>query len=103
MVRNGVAKSGQTVRIQQGVEINRPSQIFARADKQGEKILNVCASAVTPLKLWKGNTLSELVTEPADGDGANARQKFGFPDSQLADSRSLPRRPPLRGCAPLMR
>ena len=41
MVRNGVAKSGQTVRIQQGVEINRPSQIFARADKQGEKILNV--------------------------------------------------------------
>jgi trans-2,3-dihydro-3-hydroxyanthranilate isomerase len=41
MVRNGAAKSGQTVHIEQGVEMKRPSQIFARAEKQGDKILNV--------------------------------------------------------------
>ncbi|HMJ61057.1 MAG TPA: PhzF family phenazine biosynthesis protein, partial [Bryobacteraceae bacterium] len=41
MVRNGAAKSGQTVHIEQGVEMKRPSQIFARAEKQGGKILNV--------------------------------------------------------------
>ena len=41
MVRNEVAKSGQTIHIEQGVEIKRPSQIFARADKQGDRILNV--------------------------------------------------------------
>jgi trans-2,3-dihydro-3-hydroxyanthranilate isomerase len=41
MVHNGVAKSGQTVHIEQGVEIKRPSQIFVRADKQGDRILNV--------------------------------------------------------------
>jgi trans-2,3-dihydro-3-hydroxyanthranilate isomerase len=41
MVRNGVAKSGQTIHIEQGVEIKRPSQIFVRAEKQGDKVLNV--------------------------------------------------------------
>lgn len=41
MVRNGAAKSGQTVHIEQGVEMKRPSRIFARAEKQGDKILNV--------------------------------------------------------------
>jgi trans-2,3-dihydro-3-hydroxyanthranilate isomerase len=41
MVRNGAAKSGQLVHIEQGVEMKRPSQIFARAEKQGGKILNV--------------------------------------------------------------
>ena len=41
MVRNGVAKSGQIIHIEQGVEIKRPSQIFVRAEKQGDKVLNV--------------------------------------------------------------
>src|SRR5262249_17965712 len=39
--RYGVFPSGQTVRIQQGVEIKRPSEILVRAEKQGEKIMNV--------------------------------------------------------------
>jgi trans-2,3-dihydro-3-hydroxyanthranilate isomerase len=41
MVRNGIAKSGQIVHIEQGVEIKRPSQIFVRAEKQGDRVLNV--------------------------------------------------------------
>jgi trans-2,3-dihydro-3-hydroxyanthranilate isomerase len=41
MVRYGVAKSDQTVRIEQGVEISRPSQIFVHAERQGERVLNV--------------------------------------------------------------
>jgi trans-2,3-dihydro-3-hydroxyanthranilate isomerase len=41
LVRNGVVKSGQRVHIEQGMEMKRPSQIFARAEKQGDKILNV--------------------------------------------------------------
>jgi trans-2,3-dihydro-3-hydroxyanthranilate isomerase len=41
MVRNGAVKSGQRIHIEQGVEMKRPSQIFARAQKQGDKILNV--------------------------------------------------------------
>jgi trans-2,3-dihydro-3-hydroxyanthranilate isomerase len=42
MVHYGIAQPGQTVHIQQGVQIKRPSQIFVRADKQGEKIVEVC-------------------------------------------------------------
>src|SRR5712692_760127 len=41
MVRYGIAQPGQTVHIQQGVEIKRPSQIYVRANKQGEKIVEV--------------------------------------------------------------
>jgi trans-2,3-dihydro-3-hydroxyanthranilate isomerase len=41
LVRNGVVKSGQRTHIEQGVEMKRPSQIFARAEKQDDKILNV--------------------------------------------------------------
>jgi len=41
LARYGVFPSGQTVRIQQGVEIKRPSEIVVRAEKQGEKIMNV--------------------------------------------------------------
>jgi trans-2,3-dihydro-3-hydroxyanthranilate isomerase len=41
MVRNGVAKSGKIVHIEQGVEIKRPSQIFVRAEKQGDRVINV--------------------------------------------------------------
>jgi trans-2,3-dihydro-3-hydroxyanthranilate isomerase len=41
LVRNGVAKPGQKIHIEQGVEMKRPSQIYARADKQGDKVVNV--------------------------------------------------------------
>jgi len=41
MVRYGLANSGQTVHIEQGVEIKRPSQIFVSAERAGEKVLNV--------------------------------------------------------------
>lgn len=41
MVRYGLAQSDQLVRIEQGVEISRPSQILVRAERQGEKVMNV--------------------------------------------------------------
>ncbi len=41
MVRYGIAQPEQTIHIQQGVEIKRPSQIFVRASKDGDKIANV--------------------------------------------------------------
>ena len=41
LVRNGVANSGHTVHIEQGVEIRRPSHIFVRAERRGDEILNV--------------------------------------------------------------
>jgi trans-2,3-dihydro-3-hydroxyanthranilate isomerase len=41
LVRNGVVKSGQRIHMEQGVEMKRPSQIFASAEKQGDNILNV--------------------------------------------------------------
>lgn len=41
MVRYGIAQPGQTVHIQQGVEMKRPSHIFVHANKQGERITDV--------------------------------------------------------------
>jgi trans-2,3-dihydro-3-hydroxyanthranilate isomerase len=41
MVRHGLAKSGQQILIHQGVEAGRPSEIFVRATREGEKITNV--------------------------------------------------------------
>jgi trans-2,3-dihydro-3-hydroxyanthranilate isomerase len=41
MVRYGIAHSEQAIQIQQGIEINRPSQIFVRAARDGERITNV--------------------------------------------------------------
>jgi trans-2,3-dihydro-3-hydroxyanthranilate isomerase len=41
MVRHGLAGTGQTVHIEQGVEIKRPSQIFVSAEREGEKVFNV--------------------------------------------------------------
>lgn len=41
MVKHQIANSGEQVMVEQGLEIHRPSQIFVRAEKQGEKILNV--------------------------------------------------------------
>jgi trans-2,3-dihydro-3-hydroxyanthranilate isomerase len=41
MVRYGLANSDQTVHIVQGVEIQRPSHIFARAGREADRVLNV--------------------------------------------------------------
>jgi trans-2,3-dihydro-3-hydroxyanthranilate isomerase len=41
MIRYGIAQPEQTVHIQQGVEMKRPSQIFVRAGRDGEEIRNV--------------------------------------------------------------
>jgi trans-2,3-dihydro-3-hydroxyanthranilate isomerase len=41
MVRYGLAQPEQTVHILQGVEVKRPSHIFVRASKEGEKINKV--------------------------------------------------------------
>ena len=41
MVRHGLAKSDQQVVIHQGVEAGRPSEIFVRATRDGEKVTNV--------------------------------------------------------------
>ncbi|HUA32879.1 MAG TPA: PhzF family phenazine biosynthesis protein [Candidatus Binataceae bacterium] len=41
MVRNGVAQPEEQVLIEQGIEANRPSQIFVRASKTGDQIHNV--------------------------------------------------------------
>ncbi len=41
MAAHGVAASGERVLIEQGVEMGRPSRIFVRADKDGNRIVNV--------------------------------------------------------------
>lgn len=41
MVRHGLAKSEQQILIHQGVEARRPSEIFVRATREGEKVTNV--------------------------------------------------------------
>lgn len=41
MVKHGVAKSGEQVLIEQGIEMKRPSRIFVRADHQGDTVVNV--------------------------------------------------------------
>jgi trans-2,3-dihydro-3-hydroxyanthranilate isomerase len=41
MVRHGLAKSDEEILIHQGVEARRPSEIFVRATRDGEKVTNV--------------------------------------------------------------
>jgi len=41
MVRHGMAKSDEQILIHQGVEARRPSEIFVRATREGEKVTNV--------------------------------------------------------------
>ena len=41
IVRHGLAKSDEEILIQQGVEARRPSEIFVRATRDGEKVTNV--------------------------------------------------------------
>jgi trans-2,3-dihydro-3-hydroxyanthranilate isomerase len=41
MVRHGFAKSDEQMLIHQGVEAGRPSEIFVRATREGDKVTNV--------------------------------------------------------------
>jgi trans-2,3-dihydro-3-hydroxyanthranilate isomerase len=41
MVAHGVAKPDERVMIEQGVEMRRPSQIFVRAGREGDRVVNV--------------------------------------------------------------
>ena len=41
IVRHGMAKSDEQILIHQGVEARRPSEIFVRATREGEKVTNV--------------------------------------------------------------
>jgi len=41
MVRYGVAQPDEQVMIEQGLEIKRPSEIYVRASRRGDKIDNV--------------------------------------------------------------
>ena len=41
MVRHGVAKSDEQIVIHQGAEAGRPSEIFVRASRENEKVINV--------------------------------------------------------------
>jgi len=41
IVRNGLAKSEEQILIRQGVEARRPSEIFERATREGERVSNV--------------------------------------------------------------
>jgi trans-2,3-dihydro-3-hydroxyanthranilate isomerase len=41
LVRYGLQKSAETLHIEQGVEMQRPSHIYAHAEKHGDKITNV--------------------------------------------------------------
>jgi trans-2,3-dihydro-3-hydroxyanthranilate isomerase len=41
MVQHGIANSDEQVLIRQGVEIHRPSEIYVRATRDGERVTNV--------------------------------------------------------------
>jgi predicted PhzF superfamily epimerase YddE/YHI9 len=41
MVRHGVARPDEQVIIEQGSEIQRPSQLFVRAGRAGDRVSNV--------------------------------------------------------------
>ncbi|MGC2289260.1 MAG: PhzF family phenazine biosynthesis protein [Thermoplasmata archaeon] len=41
MVRNGLVDPGSPIEVEQGLELDRPSRIYARADRVGDKITNV--------------------------------------------------------------
>jgi predicted PhzF superfamily epimerase YddE/YHI9 len=41
MAMHGVAKSDERLLIEQGIEANRPSRIFVRAEKTTDRVVNV--------------------------------------------------------------
>jgi len=53
MVRYGVANSDEQVLIRQGVEIGRPSEIFVRAKREGDRVTNISVGGHT-VELLRG-------------------------------------------------
>ena len=53
MVRYGVANSDEQVLIRQGVEIGRPSEIFVRATREGDRVTNISVGGHT-VELLRG-------------------------------------------------
>ncbi len=47
MVAHGVIKPGESALIEQGAEMKRPSKIFVRADKAGDRVINVRVGGYT--------------------------------------------------------
>lgn len=41
MVRHGVARPDEQVIVEQGLEVQRPGQLFVRASRSGERVTNV--------------------------------------------------------------
>ncbi len=41
MVQHGVAKTDEQVLIRQGIECRRPSEMYVRATREGERVSNV--------------------------------------------------------------
>src|SRR5438034_8893293 len=42
LVKHGIAKSDEQVLIRQGIECRRPSEMYVRATREGERVSNVC-------------------------------------------------------------
>jgi trans-2,3-dihydro-3-hydroxyanthranilate isomerase len=56
MVANGVARSGERVLIEQGIEARRPSKLFVRAARDGERITDVHVGGQS-VQLMRGEIL----------------------------------------------
>ena len=54
MVRHGLVKSDEKILIHQGVEVRRPSEIFVRATRDGEKVTNVRVGGYA-VEILRGN------------------------------------------------
>jgi len=56
MVQHGVAQSNEQVMIEQGLEIKRPSEIYVRASRRGDKIDNVLVGGYS-LEVARGEVI----------------------------------------------
>lgn len=54
MVRHGIANSDEQVVIRQGVEIRRPSEMYVRATRDGQRVANVCVGGYA-VEVLRGN------------------------------------------------
>jgi trans-2,3-dihydro-3-hydroxyanthranilate isomerase len=71
MVRHGVAKSDERILIYQGVEARRPSEIFVRATRDGEKVTNVRVGGYA-VEVLRGTINLEKVTSQSEVRAARA-------------------------------
>jgi trans-2,3-dihydro-3-hydroxyanthranilate isomerase len=54
MVQHGIANSDEQVVIRQGVEIRRPSEMYVRATRDGQRVTNVCVGGYA-VEVLRGN------------------------------------------------